>query len=112
MAHLQDAKLVGDVKSNFENSEVSPKMKALLRVAGMVQRRGKDVSSEAVESAKNEGASDVHVHDTVLIAAMFCMFNRYVDGLAAKGDGGICEEGSHDRRERIRGNACAVRGFK
>lgn len=80
-AHLQDSKVVEDVKSNLESSGLSPKMKSLFRIAGMVQRSGKDVSSEAVESAKKEGASDMDVHDTVLIAAMFCMFNRYVDGL-------------------------------
>jgi hypothetical protein len=28
-----------------------------------------------------EGATDLEIHDTVLIAAAFCMFNRYVDGL-------------------------------
>jgi len=83
-AHLQDLKLVEGVKQDFENSEVSAKMKALLRIASMVKRSGKDVSDEAVESAKKEGASDMDVHDTVLIAAMFCMFNRYVDGLGTE----------------------------
>ncbi|MEO7044410.1 MAG: carboxymuconolactone decarboxylase family protein, partial [Ferruginibacter sp.] len=38
---------------------------------------------EQVELAKNLGATDKDIHDTVLIAAAFCMFNRYVDGLAA-----------------------------
>ena len=56
-------------------------MKALLRIAGIVQRSGKDVTVEAVQKAKKEGANDMDVHDTVLIAAMFSMFNRYVDGL-------------------------------
>lgn len=83
-AHLHDSKLVEDVKHDFESSEASLKMKSLLRIAGMAQRSGKDVSSEAVESAKREGASDMDVHDTVLIAAMFCMFNRYVDGLSTE----------------------------
>jgi hypothetical protein len=31
--------------------------------------------------ARAQGASDTEIHDTVLIAAAFCMFNRYVDGL-------------------------------
>jgi hypothetical protein len=34
-----------------------------------------------VEAARAEGATDLEIHDTVLIAAAFCMFNRYVDGL-------------------------------
>ena len=80
-AHLQDPKLVEGVKANFETSALTPKMKSLLRIAGLVQRSGKDVSKSAVESAKREGASDMDVHDSVLIASMFCMFNRYVDGL-------------------------------
>jgi hypothetical protein len=79
------------VKRNYEDSEASPKMKALLRIAGMVQRSGREVSGEAVESAKREGASEMDVHDTVLIAAAFCMFNRYVDGLGTEmpGDLGV-----------------------
>jgi uncharacterized peroxidase-related enzyme len=80
-AHLQDQQVVQEVKSNFESSDVSPKIKSLLRIAGVVQRSGKDVRSDEVQSAKKEGASDMDIHDTVLIAAMFCMFNRYVDGL-------------------------------
>ena len=34
------------------------------------------------EHARSLGATDVEIHDTVLIAAAFCMYNRYVDGLA------------------------------
>lgn len=83
-AHLHNPKLIEDVKHDFESSEISARMKALLRIAALVKRSGKDVSSEAVESAKKEGASDMDVHDTVLIAAMFCMFNRYVDGLGTE----------------------------
>jgi uncharacterized peroxidase-related enzyme len=83
-AHLHDSKLVEDVKCDFERSELSSKMKSLLRIAGMAQRSGRDVSSDAVENAKREGASDIDVHDTVLIAAMFSMFNRYVDGLGTE----------------------------
>jgi uncharacterized peroxidase-related enzyme len=83
-AHLQNPKLVEDVKCDYESSEASPKMKALLRIAGMVQKSGKEVSVQAVESAKREGASEMDVHDTVLIAAAFCMFNRYVDGLGTE----------------------------
>lgn len=80
-AHLQNLKLVEGVKDDMESSEASPKIKSLLRIAGMVQQSGKNVSSDAVESAKKEGASEMDVHDTVFIAAMFSMFNRYVDGL-------------------------------
>ena len=35
-----------------------------------------------VLSCATAGADDKAIHDTVLIAAMFSMFNRYVDGLA------------------------------
>ena len=77
-----DEKLVLDVKLNFEVSPVSRKLKALLAIAGKVQRGGKNVTTADVERARQEGATDLEIHDTVLIAAVFCMANRYVDGLA------------------------------
>jgi alkylhydroperoxidase family enzyme len=56
-------------------------MRALLRIAGAVQDDGRKVTQDLVDRARREGASDLEVHDTVLIAAAFCMYNRYVDGL-------------------------------
>ena len=53
----------------------------MLTIAGKVQRGGKNVTGEDVAHARNLGATDVEIHDTVLIAAAFCMYNRYVDGL-------------------------------
>jgi alkylhydroperoxidase family enzyme len=61
---------------------VSPKLKALLAIAAKVQVSGKHVTTADVERARREGATDREIHDAVLIAAAFCMFNRYVDGLA------------------------------
>ncbi len=77
-----DEALVKKVKVDFENAEISEKLKALLAIAGKVQRGGKHVTAEDVARAREVGATDVEIHDTVLIAAAFCMFNRYVDGLA------------------------------
>ncbi|MGA8271713.1 MAG: hypothetical protein WB919_09165, partial [Candidatus Sulfotelmatobacter sp.] len=54
----------------------------LLAIAGQVQKGGKHVTTEDIAQAREYGASDKEIHDTVLIAAAFCMFNRYVDGLA------------------------------
>ncbi len=65
------------------NADVSDKLKALLSIAASVQKGGKFVTSEQIEAAKELGATDKDIHDTVLIAAAFCMFNRYVDGLAS-----------------------------
>jgi uncharacterized peroxidase-related enzyme len=82
-AHLaKDWGLVEQVKRDFAHAEVSEKLKALLTIAGKVQQGGKHVTSEDVASARELGASDAEIHDTVLIAAAFCMYNRYVDGLA------------------------------
>jgi hypothetical protein len=67
---------------NFESSPISDKLKALLAIASKVQKGGKQVSADDVARARQQGASDKEIHDTVLIAAAFCMFNRYVDGLA------------------------------
>ena len=69
--------------SEIETAPVSDKLKALLRLAGKVQQSGLAVAPSDIESARAEGATDREIHDTVLIAAAFCMFNRYVDGLAA-----------------------------
>ena len=69
-------------KADIESTPVSEKMKALLVIAGLVQQGGKFVTEEAVSRARNAGATDIEIHDTVLIAALFCLYNRYVDGLA------------------------------
>ncbi len=79
--------VISDLDGRVEESAVlSEKMKALLNIAGLVQVSGKDVSDDAVERARDLGATDKEIHDTVLIAAAFCMFNRYVDGLDAPSD--------------------------
>ena len=82
-AHLDgNEDLVKNVKHDFHTASVSPKMKTLLNIAGKVQQDGKNVTTEDVQAARKEGATDLEIHDTVLIAAAFCMYNRYVDGLA------------------------------
>ncbi len=75
------ASLVEEVRQNLDTANVTPKMRALLRIAGKVQQSGRCVTKEDVAAARAEGADDRDIHDTVLIAAAFCMFNRYVDGL-------------------------------
>lgn len=77
-----DEELVNQVKQSFESSPISAKLKALLGIAGKVQLGGKYVTAEDTQKARLHGATDKEIHDTVLIAAAFCMFNRYVDGLA------------------------------
>lgn len=70
------------VKQDVTTAPVTPKMKALLTIAAQVQESGKAVTEESIARAKQEGATDIEIHDTVLIAALFCLYNRYVDGLA------------------------------
>jgi uncharacterized peroxidase-related enzyme len=72
---------IDSVKKNFNNTSVSEKLKALLAIASSVQKSGKLVTPDQIEKARSLGATDREIHDTVLIAAAFCMFNRYVDGL-------------------------------
>ncbi len=82
-AHLGgNEDLVSQVKVDFTQAEISPKLKALLNIAGKVQQDGKLVTPADIAAARREGATDIEIHDTVLIAAAFCMYNRYVDGLA------------------------------
>lgn len=78
-----DRAIVDEVLKDLEQASVSEKMKALLQIAGKVQILGKEVSEEDVQKARDLGVGDREIHDTVLIAATFCMFNRYVDGLAS-----------------------------
>lgn len=75
--------IVDDVLRDMQRSGISEKMKALLHIAGKVQVLGKEVTTQDIQAAKDLGADDKTIHDTVLIAAAFCMFNRYVDGLAS-----------------------------
>lgn len=70
------------VKQDITSAPVSNKMKALLTIAAQVQQSGKAVTPDAINKAKEAGATDIEIHDTVLIAALFCLYNRYVDGLA------------------------------
>lgn len=80
--HLASETLVVDVKSDFEHASISEKLKTLLAIAGKVAQGGRHVTSADVEHARQQGATDLEIHDTVLIAAVFCLCNRYVDGLA------------------------------
>jgi uncharacterized peroxidase-related enzyme len=80
-AHLGDPTIVEKVKADFLSAPVSPKLKALLAIAGRVQQDGKLVTPADVNAARAHGATDLEIHDTVLIAAAFSMYNRYVDGL-------------------------------
>lgn len=79
----EEKNMVDDVLKNMQQSNVSDKIKALLNIAGKVQILGKEVTPEDIAAAIARGADDREIHDTVLIAASFSMFNRYVDGLAS-----------------------------
>lgn len=74
--------LVDAVKRDPATAPISDKLRALLAIAGKVQEGGQAVQPRHVEAARRAGATDLEIHDAVLIAAAFCMFNRYVDGLA------------------------------
>lgn len=90
-AHTAAAdKLLGEcvttqaIKQDIETAPVSEKMKALLTIARQVQQSGKNVTNDSITRAKKAGATDIEIHDTVLIAALFCLYNRYVDGMATR----------------------------
>ena len=73
--------VVDEVLKDMQQSGINDKLKALLHIAGKVQVLGKEVTPGDIDAARQLGANDREIHDTVLIAATFCMFNRYVDGL-------------------------------
>jgi|SRR5208282_6552690 len=74
--------LIDCVKLDYQAAAISDKLKALLAIAGKVRQGGKHVTTSDIYRARQRGATDKEIHDTVLIAAALCMFNRYVDGLA------------------------------
>jgi uncharacterized peroxidase-related enzyme len=76
-----DLSMIDDIKAGLRQTPVSDKLRALLNIAHHVQQGGKKVTPADIEAARNLGATDKEIHDTVLIAAAFCMYNRYVDGL-------------------------------
>ncbi|HEY5918178.1 MAG TPA: peroxidase-related enzyme [Chryseolinea sp.] len=79
---LGECETAEKIKQDIETAPVSEKMKALLTIARQVQQSGRNVTSQSIDRAKKAGATDIEIHDTVLIAALFCLYNRYVDGLA------------------------------
>ncbi|MEQ1689883.1 MAG: peroxidase-related enzyme [Gemmatimonas sp.] len=84
-AHLPgvNQQLVQDVWRDHTAAPISDKLRSLLDIAAKVQQSGRAVTEGDIAAARALGASDLEIHDTVLIAATFCMFNRYVDGLGA-----------------------------
>ncbi len=106
--HGGDARLVEQVVHDYRSAPLPDKLKALLAIAEQVQADGKRVTPELVAKARDHGATDLDIHDTVLIAAAFCMYNRYVDGLATwqptgkelyKDMGGMMAEHGYSRAE-------------
>jgi uncharacterized peroxidase-related enzyme len=83
--HLLDgeAKVLQAVKDDYLSAPISEKLKTLLTIAAKVQKNARSVADEDIQHARDQGATDIEIHDTVLIAAVFCMNNRYVDGLRA-----------------------------
>jgi uncharacterized peroxidase-related enzyme len=77
-----DMPFIDAIKANPASTPISEKLKTLLGIAASVQKGGRSVTAAQIDKARELGATDREIHDTVLIAAAFCMFNRYVDGLA------------------------------
>jgi uncharacterized peroxidase-related enzyme len=105
-AHAKEPQWAQHVWSNMEKNAPSEKMRALLRIAAKVQSTDFKVGADMVASARAQGATDNDVHDTVLIAAAFCMYNRYVDGM-----GTTCPPRG-DESYREMGSALAHEGYK
>jgi uncharacterized peroxidase-related enzyme len=74
--------LVKQVHDNIDSAPISEKLRALLNVAAATQESGRSVTDDLVKVARAAGATDLEIHDTVLIAAATAMYTRYVDGLA------------------------------
>ncbi len=79
---LGECETTENIKQDIYTTSLTDKMKMLLNIAGEVQTNGKNVTAEMINNAKEAGATDLEIHDTVLIAALFSMYNRYVDSLS------------------------------
>jgi uncharacterized peroxidase-related enzyme len=79
---LGECKTSEEIKANLATAPIGEKMKALLAIAALVQQSGRAVTDDYIQTARTAGATDLEIHDTVLIAALFCLYNRYVDGLS------------------------------
>lgn len=85
--HLDvDTAFVETVKMDFQQAALSERLKSLLDIAASACRSGKFVTGEQVAFARQMGATDIEIHDTVLITGLFCLFNRYIDGLGVTSD--------------------------
>jgi uncharacterized peroxidase-related enzyme len=81
-AYLPDPSIAEQVKNDIHTAPISEKLKTLLLIARATQQSGRNVTAEMITAARQQGATDRELHDTVLIAALFSLYNRYVDGLA------------------------------
>lgn len=104
-AHLNQQRQMADyLTAEFMQSQTG-KMQALLGIAASVQKGGRNVSPDQVQAALKAGASDEDIHDAVLVAAAFCMFNRYVDGLGTTPPADKAEY-------KVMGQRLATKGYK
>jgi uncharacterized peroxidase-related enzyme len=69
-----------EVAHGLDGVSLNMKLQAFLLIAKQVKECKRPAKS-LVDQARLAGATDQEIHDVVLIAAMFCMFNRYVEGL-------------------------------
>lgn len=100
----QGKEVIDKVIENYQEAPISDRLKALLTIASKVQKEARKVLPTDVELAKQHGASDKEIHDTVLIAAAFCMYNKYVDGLGT-------EEMESEEHYLIDGKYMAEKGY-
>lgn len=82
-AYLHDPLVIEQVKTDIASAPISGKMKTLLTIAKAAGKNGRLVTPEMIDAARKQGATDRELHDTVLITALFSLYNRYVDGLAS-----------------------------
>ena len=61
-----DMQFIDDIKRDYTSTPISEKLKALLSIAGSVQKGGKYVTADQIAAAKTLGATDKEIHDTVL----------------------------------------------
>lgn len=79
--YVGSVEAVNAILSDPFGGQVSDRIAHLLTIAGAVRSGGGNVTADMVDAARAAGATDIEIHDTVLIAALFSLYNRYVDGM-------------------------------
>jgi len=78
--------------------DLPPRLAGLVTLARAVAASPHGRADAEAQAARQAGASDRDLHDTILVTGLFCLFNRYVDGLGVPEPASEADYGPMGRR--------------